>query len=595
MEKSAESTTRVSNPTFSANRNTFSAIHVPVRPLLNAPKQIQRCAKDSGSCSCPKCSGAPTRTAKPSEMLQAPSADESLSEPTATEQSTADIEAAPTAETASAESPTSPVPSTLIADDATEELAPGQLKKTEFLRLLRANICAALEPVLATVGQTTDGCPYLNYWLDLYQTKDAAEVERTVRRYAPDSANARTASDYISIVTQRAQRAAEVWAQTGQITDVPEGAGTDIPGNTTAQTDTGTLVQAKEKPGGVKGANDPRSIKKQLGEGQPLASNVRSRMESAFGRSFTNVRTHTDSNAVAISNRVNARAFTVGNHVAFNSDEYHPGTMMGDALIAHELAHTVQQQGADGSVAKLDQHEHGYQALEHDADVTATSVLENLYGDSKSSARSGVGALRTGLAIQRCGGGSKPSGALPTKNVTVDMVKLKGSSRNPSTDLTKASTIFSTCGVSFTAGQNITATDADSNLWLGGDTDITVSSGCGSVSPEEKSLFDGAKAKHGLASRMKFYFVDTLSGIAALGYSIPPYCATGAAGPYVDHGVIPNNALSDTVAHELGHILINSGTHTSIDNPADTKNLMFSPRTDSKIDATQCSRIRANA
>ncbi len=61
---------------------------------------------------------------------------------------------------------------------------------------------------------------------------------------------------------------------------------------------------------------------------------------------------HTDSNASSVSNRVNARAFTVGNHVAFGGGEYKPGTLAGDALIAHELAHTVQQQGAEGSVSK---------------------------------------------------------------------------------------------------------------------------------------------------------------------------------------------------------------------------------------------------
>ncbi len=105
--------------------------------------------------------------------------------------------------------PEAPIPG-FIAEDSSTELTGEQLKKTEFLQRLREQICTSVGPVLATVGQTTEGCPYLNYWLDLYQTKDATEVERTVRRYAPDSANARNAADYISIVTQRAVRAAEV-------------------------------------------------------------------------------------------------------------------------------------------------------------------------------------------------------------------------------------------------------------------------------------------------------------------------------------------------------------------------------------------------
>ncbi len=225
-----------------------------------------------------------------------------------------------------------------------------QLRKSVFLKSLRESISSTIEPVLATVGQTTQGCPYLNYWLGSYEDKGAEQVERTVRRYAPAAANAQNAGEYISIVTQRALQAAQVWARTGKITGVPEGVSVTLPGRFAEHAGPGCIVQAKEKSGGVKNTDDPRSIQRQLGDGLPLSSGVRSRMESAFGMSFAHVRTHTDSNASSISNQVNAKAFTVGNHVAFNSGEYQPGTPMGDALIAHELAHTVQQQAATDSV-----------------------------------------------------------------------------------------------------------------------------------------------------------------------------------------------------------------------------------------------------
>lgn len=274
---------------------------------------------------------------------------------------------------------------TLIVDDTVEDTSEGQLRKREFIQQLRSEISGAIAPVLATAGQTIEGCPYLNYWLDFYEHKTAEEVEATVRRYAPDSARATTASQYISVVTQRALHAAQIWARTGRLSGIPEGVPTTLP---------------------VKNVDNPTAIKNDLGRGQPLDSGVRSRMEMAFGMNFSHVRTHIDSNSASLSNRVNARAFTVGEHIAFGSGEYKPGTLVGDALIAHELAHTVQQKGAADTVEKMEPGSNNYNALEHDADNTAAGVVSSLWGDAKSGLKS-VGQrvmpqLRSGLRIQGC-------------------------------------------------------------------------------------------------------------------------------------------------------------------------------------------------
>ena len=68
-------------------------------------------------------------------------------------------------------------------------------------------------------------------------------------------------------------------------------------------------------------------------------------MSAAFGYDFSGVRVHTDAKAGELSSQLNARAFTIGSDVAFAGGEYQPGTLIGDALIAHELAHVVQQGG----------------------------------------------------------------------------------------------------------------------------------------------------------------------------------------------------------------------------------------------------------
>ncbi|HVW61055.1 MAG TPA: DUF4157 domain-containing protein [Puia sp.] len=301
----------------------------------------------------------------------------------------------------------------LIVDDSTSELHTGQMKKMQFLQQLREGICNGIDPVLAQAGRSSEGCPYLNYWLGLYQQKDAAHIEQAARKYAPGTAGAKTAEEYISMIVERAVRAAEIWVTTGKLSGVPEGVPTTIPGQPAPENAGGGMrVQAKARDGGMKKADDPQAIQEELGSGQPLPADVRERMESVFGTSFAHVKTHTDATAAQVSDRVNARAFTVGNHVAFGNGEYQPGTMLGDALIAHELAHVIQQDSPGGTVAGDGTGDGNYDALERDADRSAASTIASLWHRSASSlgniAQNAIPRMRSGLRLQRCGGDSKP-------------------------------------------------------------------------------------------------------------------------------------------------------------------------------------------
>jgi hypothetical protein len=77
--------------------------------------------------------------------------------------------------------------------------------------------------------------------------------------------------------------------------------------------------------------------------GQPLDSKAREFFEPRFARDFGRVRIHTDARAAESARSVQALAYTVGNRIVFSSGEYAPQTKAGRRLIAHELAHTVQQ------------------------------------------------------------------------------------------------------------------------------------------------------------------------------------------------------------------------------------------------------------
>lgn len=79
------------------------------------------------------------------------------------------------------------------------------------------------------------------------------------------------------------------------------------------------------------------------GSGQPLDSSTRAFMEPRFGHDFGNVRVHFDARAAASARSVNALAYTVGHDIVFRDGAFAPADPSGRSLLAHELAHVVQQ------------------------------------------------------------------------------------------------------------------------------------------------------------------------------------------------------------------------------------------------------------
>jgi hypothetical protein len=85
------------------------------------------------------------------------------------------------------------------------------------------------------------------------------------------------------------------------------------------------------------------ALQRALGLGRPLAPQVRAEMESRFGAHFGDVRVHDTPAAQALARQQRAQAFTLGNDIAFGGDRDGPETTRGRRLLAHELAHVVQQ------------------------------------------------------------------------------------------------------------------------------------------------------------------------------------------------------------------------------------------------------------
>lgn len=85
--------------------------------------------------------------------------------------------------------------------------------------------------------------------------------------------------------------------------------------------------------------------------GTPLPREARAFFEPRFGRDLGDVRVHDDAGSASAARDVQAHAYTVGSDIVFGAGQYAPATQAGRSLLAHELAHVLQQAGGSRSGA----------------------------------------------------------------------------------------------------------------------------------------------------------------------------------------------------------------------------------------------------
>ncbi|WP_241175192.1 DUF4157 domain-containing protein [Natronolimnobius sp. AArcel1] len=123
----------------------------------------------------------------------------------------------------------------------------------------------------------------------------------------------------------------------------------------------------------------PDTVLGVLGDGgQSLDQPIQRALEERMDADFSNVRIHTGAKAAEAADAIDAKAFTCGNDIVFNSGEYNPGSGEGQFLLAHELAHVKQQTGAaismmpqEGADLEIDPDPQ----LEREADEAASQAL----------------------------------------------------------------------------------------------------------------------------------------------------------------------------------------------------------------------------
>jgi hypothetical protein len=168
------------------------------------------------------------------------------------------------------------------------------------------------------------------------------------------------------------------------------------------------------------------------------------------------------------------------------------------------------------------------------------------------------------------------------KTVSVDTVKVEGSRFTPAAQVQVANAIYAQCNLRFTHGVDATAPAT----FLGDDNRFHAMESCATHTKEELALFNHARKDLGFSARIQAYFVPAFKGVTAAAHSYPRLCSPGK---WLGTTVLTNSSDHSTLAHEIGHILLNSSRH-----PKDT--IMGSPRPrPNEVTDKQCQRVYDSA
>ena len=313
----------------------------------------------------------------------------------------------------------------LIVDDDTQDVGFTQMKKSDFVGQARSAVQTAVSVVPGVDADAANAD--LDKRTELATQQKAADLEADIKSQVPGASLVPIAMAYIPLIASfaAAQAASAGPADGGVSTPAtgPElggsGAATVVARQACPGAEPPRLwsgwdgpVRLKSRDGIPRPAGDLGVMRARLGDGAGLGG-AQAPMEAAFGTSFASVRVHTGPAAAVAADELGARAFTIGDQIAFASGEYRPGTLVGDALLAHELAHTVQQRDAAGdgpATASVPPAAETVGAEELEADRSAVRAVMRLWNGVRAdlvgwprAVSQAMPRLRTGLRLRCCG------------------------------------------------------------------------------------------------------------------------------------------------------------------------------------------------
>jgi Domain of unknown function (DUF4157) len=109
--------------------------------------------------------------------------------------------------------------------------------------------------------------------------------------------------------------------------------------------------------------------------GQSLPGDIQRKFEASLGTDLSSVRVHTGGESQNAAHAVGAKAYTMGQDIHFGAGHYDPSSSAGEHLLAHEVAHTVQQQGGSSTRQNKLEVSGPQDAAEHEADRAADAMV----------------------------------------------------------------------------------------------------------------------------------------------------------------------------------------------------------------------------
>ncbi len=200
----------------------------------------------------------------------------------------------------------------------------------------------------------------------------------------------------------------------------------------------GLLQRAARDANGVaEGADSAVAAASSSSSGMALPETLMRKFEGSLGADLSGVRVHTGEASAAANHAVGAKAYTMGNDIHFGAGQYDPSSPSGEHLLAHEVAHTVQQSGgAQRMQFKLEVSSPG-DHLEHEADHAASAMVSGAAAHVSLGTGVNRKVMRDALDYQKW---------IPAKSTTseVDVAGNKASAKAGELPMAQIPTAFAT-------------------------------------------------------------------------------------------------------------------------------------------------------
>ncbi|MDC0741018.1 eCIS core domain-containing protein [Polyangium mundeleinium] len=160
--------------------------------------------------------------------------------------------------------------------------------------------------------------------------------------------------------------------------------------------------------------------------GAALPAYARQYMEQRFGHDFSRVRVVADRGADQIAGGLGARAFTLGENIVFARDEFRPDTEGGRLLLAHELAHVVQQRESGRAHVALQPAQKKLSLLDQVRDLRGKLYTAGSEKERKPHVVTAMQLADNLIAVLTAAKGQKPpNGALidETRELLIELVR----------------------------------------------------------------------------------------------------------------------------------------------------------------------------